>query len=545
MPENGILAWFRKRRLLVALAVGLPLVEMGLLTGLGLSSGFSLAGQVTAPGPFGVFHDLRWLFVFHDSILGFGLAAVALVAGRGLLGALLVRSAWPGRPPPFGTLLRHSLIITAVAAVLLSPWVTLLFGAAVIPLSWLYFAALPPALATILLLSHGGVDGGWWRRLPPARAAAWMGLSFLVLSLSALGVTGQPAPVVAAVLVVTGLWNAWAWDHCVRAVVTGLPSRPRRLAPVTVLSATLVFAVVLGGSQIGFAVRATTDPGVWAPGDPEAGDRAVLLVGGFASGCCDEGPILQGDTPGLYVEQFSYWGLTAEGDPVPHPGSATDADLSRMARLMALQVDSLAARSGGPVAIVAESEGTLVVTAYLVDYPAAPVDRLMLLSPIVDPGRATYPDPGEEGFGVVAGYELRVFTGLIDAMAPFVVSADGPLTDSVRREAADLRGEAVCDRPAIEEVVVLPLADAVTAPAGQEPGIEEIVVPGFHGGLRGRPDIQEMIRGWVLGADLEGSEVWAAVGLVITGTASAWQVPGLGRFIGESRCETADDAASG
>ena len=104
---------------------------------------------------------------------------------------------------------------------------------------------------------------------------------------------------------------------------------------MTVLTATLVFAVVLGGSQIGFAVRASTDPGVWAPGDPEAGDRAVLLVGGFASGCCDEGPILQGDTPGLYVEQFSYWGLTAEGDPVPHPGSATDADLSRMARLMA------------------------------------------------------------------------------------------------------------------------------------------------------------------------------------------------------------------
>ncbi len=164
------------------------------------------------------------------------------------------------------------------------------------------------------------------------------------------------------------------------------------------------------------------------------------------------------------------------------------------------------------MAIVAESEGTLVVTAYLVDHPEAPVDRLMLLSPIVDPGRATYPDPGEEGFGVVAGYELRVVTGLIDAMAPFVISADGPLTDSVRREASDLRGEAVCDRPAIEEVVVLPLADAVTAPAGQDPAVEEIVVPGFHGGLRGRPDIQEMIRRWVLGADLEGSEVWAAVG---------------------------------
>ena len=242
--------------------------------------------------------------------------------------------------------------------------------------------------------------------------------------------------------------------------------------------------------------------------------------------------MLQGEVPGWYVEQFSYWGLTAEGDPLPHPGSATDADLSQMARLMAVQVDGLARRSGGPVAVVAESEGTLVVTAYLEEYAAAPVDRLMLLSPIVDPGRATYPDPGDEGRGVVAGYELRAFTAVIDAMAPFVISADGPLADSVRREAPELRGEAACDRPGIEEVAVVPLADAVTAPVDPEYGIEVIVVPGFHGGLRGRPDVQEMIRRWVGGEDLEGSGVWLAVGRVIAGTASAWQVPGLGRLGG-------------
>ena len=48
------------------------------------------------------------------------------------------------------------------------------------------------------------------------------------------------------------------------------------------------------------------------------------------------------------------------------------------------------------------------------------LSRLMLLSPIVDPGRATYPDPGDEGLGIVAGYELRAVSALI---APAMSSA--------------------------------------------------------------------------------------------------------------------------
>ena len=37
--------------------------------------------------------------------------------------------------------------------------------------------------------------------------------------------------------------------------------------------------------------------------------------------------------------------------------------------------------------------------------------RLMLLSPIVQPGRVTFPGPGEEGRGVVAGVQLRALAG--------------------------------------------------------------------------------------------------------------------------------------
>jgi len=232
------------------------------------------------------------------------------------------------------------------------------------------------------------------------------------------------------------------------------------------------------------------------------------------------------------VEQFSYLGLTEQGDPLPHNGLLTDADLDRTARLMAAQVQNLADRSGGPVAIVAESEGTLVAAAYLDAHPGAPVDRLMMLSPIVEPGRVTYPNPGQEGLGVVAGYQLRVISGLIDDMAPFTVSADSALVESVLREAAGLQEAVLDDRPLIEEVALLPLADAVTWPGDDGSEVEVIVVPAFHGGLRGRPEVQAMIRSWVLGGDLEGSGVWLVVNRVIAGTASAWQVPSLDSLAG-------------
>lgn len=534
MAATGTPIRLRDRRLLLALSVGLPVAEVVVLGLLDLPSGMALAPQVTAPGPFGVFHDLRWLFVFHGSVAGFAVGLLLLIGLRSLLMALLVRSAWPGRPPRLLRLFGHGVVSTVVAAVFLCPWITLLFGAAVIPLSWVYFGALPPALGTILLLHHVGIDGGWWRRLPPARSAAWMGLSFLALSLSALGMAGQPLPVAGAVAAGTGLFNAWAWQHCVGAIVTGLPARSQRLVPVGVMGAAAMFVVALVGSSIGFAARGTQDPGVWVAGRAQPGVRAVLLVGGYASGCCDEGPALQSGWGSLYVEQFSYLGLTQQEDPLPHTGLLTDADLARTTRLMAAQVESLAARSGGPVAVVAESEGTLVAAAYLDQHPSAPVDRLMLLSPIVEPGRVVYPDPGEEGLGVVAGYQLRVLSSLIDELAPFVVSADSALVDSVQREAADLQTAVLDDRPQVEEVALLPLADAVTWPGGDRSEIEVIVLPAFHGGLRGRSEVQEMIRSWALGADLDGAEIWALVNEVIAGTAAAWQVPSLDSVAGSA-----------
>lgn len=520
-----------RRRLLLAASVGLPLVELAILAAVRVPSGVSLAGQASALGPFGAFHDLRWLFVFHDSTISFVWGLVAVLAGRSLLVAGFVWAAWPAeaRRPAARTLVVHALLATTVAVVLLSPWVTLLFGAAIVPLSWVFFAAVPAALLTIVLIHHGGVDTAWWRRLPPVRSVGWIGLSFLALSLGALAVAGRPLPEAIIPTVGVGLFNAWAWHHGVRVIVLRLPARQRRSVPATVLAVLVLFGGIVGGASVGFA--ANVDEGEPAPEPvPDSGLRAVLLVPGFASECCGEGTELRAEYPDLMVEQFSYRGLDADGHPIPHTGSATDADLGHLASLMRAQVSGLASRAGGTVAIVAESEGTLVVLAFLERHPESPVDRVMLLSPILDPGRVTFPDTGSEGRGVVAGYELRALAAFIDQLAPLPLSAEGPLLDSLRREADSLSASAAVSRPGVEQVVVIPLADAVISPVGAESAPDAIVVPALHGGLRGRSDVRAMIATWVNGGDIAGSEAWVVLGRVISRSASAWQVPALGRF---------------
>src|SRR6266545_4197859 len=148
---------------LLAVCIALPVLEVALLWRVGLSSALGIAPSVTAPVPFATFHDLRWLMVYHRSWLGFALEGLAMLAFRGVLTALLVWLAWPGgvtRPSP-AVLLRNAAVFTLVSAVLLVPWVGLLFGLAVMPVSWLFFVAVPPVLAVGLLIHHGVVRAGW------------------------------------------------------------------------------------------------------------------------------------------------------------------------------------------------------------------------------------------------------------------------------------------------------------------------------------------------------------------------------------------------
>ena len=76
----------RRRWLVLLLLSAVPAAgEAALLRGIGFGSALSLAPQITAISPYGSFHDLRWIAVYHASW-------PALVAE--LVAAVVIRTGW-------------------------------------------------------------------------------------------------------------------------------------------------------------------------------------------------------------------------------------------------------------------------------------------------------------------------------------------------------------------------------------------------------------------------------------------------------------------
>ena len=74
---------------------GIAAAEAILVLALAPRGAAAITPQITAPAPFGVYHDLRWLLVYHPSWFVLVVGAIALVAFRASLDTLLVRAAWP------------------------------------------------------------------------------------------------------------------------------------------------------------------------------------------------------------------------------------------------------------------------------------------------------------------------------------------------------------------------------------------------------------------------------------------------------------------
>ena len=361
-PGGGALL---RRRLWVP-AVLLPVAETALLLAVGPRGAAALGPQVTAPPPLDLLHDLRWVATYHDSWLSLGLELAAVLALRSLYGAWIVRRAWrqgSGSAWSFVRAAGRALVFYATASVLLWPWVALLFGGAISHLSYLYFAALPSALAVALVLHRGALSRPgqpwWWQ--PTRRTAAWEAGSLAWLTVAGALISVAPAPVALVAAAVAGALNARAVEAIAASAgeVRAGEVRARRrrvrkaLTPVAVAA---IFAAVVGGTGIGFATIRQGVPDLRRASIPyRAVGYPVLVASGFNSRWGPP-PALE-VLHGFVIWRYSYRGINPAGELLPYTPADTQQSLLVSAARLGWQVDALHRAYGQPVTLVAESEG--------------------------------------------------------------------------------------------------------------------------------------------------------------------------------------------
>ena len=568
-------AFFRHRGL-IAFAAGGAMAETLALSFLAPYAR-PLAPQVTALPPLAVYHDLRWLFAFNQSWLGFTGVLVLLVLARSAVDAVLVRLAWPRAPgrdvpaaprPRFLASVVSCAVLTVLVALVMSPVVTLMFGVALLPFSWPYLAAVPILLGTAVALSQGGVGQAWWRRLPPLGTAAWLIATFGVLSLASVLMAHLDTAGMVAVAGLAGVVNARAWYGLTTAAVRRSVERPphpwywraalQRIrwalhdrtswVPLAPLAAVMVLALAVGLTRLVFtgtvrfadgtgdsaaaALAAGTESGgLPVPGSPGPGaggvaasgpHGALLVVGGFGSSCCHEADALRAADPGMLVRQFSYLGLDAAGQPAPYGPAAGDLPIQVLGDRMAAQLEKLYQQARTPVDVVAESEGTLGVYAMLARHPHLPVGSLVLLSPIVEPGQAG------QAANTVPGDLLDTLNNLVGGMSRYGSSGAQELIDSVSEVGASYFAMISHDKSR-HWLAVVPLADAVTLPACPWPQ-NMIFVDAFHGGLLGDASVRQMIVTFLAGGGMNADSSQRHLrteAQLIAAAATAWRMPEL------------------
>lgn len=538
MPGRGT-GFTARYGLLAAASIG-AMAEAALLATLAPAAR-SLAPQVTALAPLSIFHDLRWLYAFGGPWPVFALLVAAFLAARSGWNAVLARLAWPAghQPPPMRTLMWSSLTLTAFAALILSPVVTIMFGVAVVPFSWPFLASLAAMLLVAIPLSHGGVLSAWWQSLPPLTAICWLLADFAVLSVAA-GLIGDVPPLAAIpVAGVAGLVNARAWYGMTAAVVRpGI--RSARHLPLAALAVVTTLALVVGITWLGFLVgvrgsgfyrhphlrQVTTR--VAATPQRAGGDfrgRPVLEIAGFGLSCCSRGSDLQRMLPHRLVQQFSYVGLTRSGQPIPHGPRSSNLPLTVLGNRVTAQVRRLHQETGRRVDVVAESEGTLGVDAMLAQHPDVPVGAVVLLSPIVTPAQDGHASFGGTSLRPVAGGELRAVVWLVGGLSPFGTSGAETFVNSVGSDGA--RFAAAANPRLANSLSFLPLADAVAIPACRLlPNVQ--VVSAFHGELLGDPAVLSMVRTFLANRSLPAKPGLRRTAEMVAAAATAWRIPETG-----------------
>jgi hypothetical protein len=550
---------FLRHRGLILVAAGGAVAEAGALTLLAPGAR-AVAPQLTALPSVAAYHDLRWIFADGQSWIGFAAVVLGVLIARSVMDAMLLRLAWPRglAAPRLHRSLLSCLALTALCWVLLSPAVTLTFGAALLPFSWPFLGALPIIGGVLVVLSHGGATTAWWRRLPPARAVGWLAASVAALTAAGAAIAHVGTAGVMPVAAVAGLVNARAWYGMAQLAArvpprssSWVPGRVLLAIPFAPLAGLLVLVLVVGVARLMFtgtikllpSYRGTASissaslrsgngagsaPGGQPPGAaatvPRAG--AVLVVEGWGSWCCDAANGLRALEPGMVVRQFSYRGLDGAGDPVRT--NDDDVPLPALGDKIAAQLEYLHRLTHSPVDIVAESEGTLGVDAMLARHPGVPVGSVTLLSPIVEPDQVTVPVAAASAVPPAALAELNHLVGTI---SPYGGDGARELLASVSQFGAGYFPGAGKGTARSRWLSVIPLADALTLPACTLPG-NAIVVPAFHGGLLGDPDVLPLVARFIAGQPVAGAPDAGQARLrtaaeVIAGSAAAWRMPDM------------------
>jgi hypothetical protein len=527
---RGTTVRLRDHPRLVAITSAAAALETLLVVTIGPGSAAALGPQVSAPAPYGVYHDLRWLLVYHPSWLAFVVEVALLLGVRTALDTCLTLAAWPDdvERPPWR---EHALDVarfTVVQAVVLLLVAELAFAMAFTSLSWLFFVSVPVLLIVTVLVHHGAVDRLWWRDPPTRASVAAALLVFAVLTVGGAVIAVSPGwlrPVLAAGV---GVGVAGCRLRIVHALAHRPPrAEPSRRRPYALMGFLGVVVLVAGGTTVGFAVATARDDGRsrLPEVNADATGPPVLVVKGFNSKW--DGVTRQWVAGDYQIRRFSYRGLDDAAQPRSYDRSDTHRSVRALVGAMRDQVDALHEETGQPVRIVAESEGALVAQAYLSGIPDAPVRAVVLLSPLVAPGRVAYPELGDDGWGTVAGTVLHGLTTAVGAVGPVEVSPDTPLFRSIVDEEPALGALLDCPPPGIRSFAILPLDSGVSAPAPLDVRMDHAVVPAFHGGLLGDGASAEMLGRVLRGRPVEGSAGWSFVGDVINAGAAAWQAPSL------------------
>jgi hypothetical protein len=517
-----------RRRLwyLVALCAGTNLFETALVMGLDDGARPNLAPQASAVWPFGVFGDMRWISVYHDTWLTFGLEIAAMLLVRGALTGSSVLLAWPERlpRPSVRALVVRGAVSSAVAAALLSPSVALLFGAAAVPLSWLFLSAVPAALLVTLLVHPLAVSRDWWRRPMRPRAIGWILLAFVVFGIATLVMAEVPMGLWPLVAAAAGVFNAYCWRGLVGAVV----DRPAasRVVPLVPVGVVALVGVVIGGAVLGFSRAHPHEPPPTAvPPAKVAGATPLLVVSGYGSTW--DGRIRHPVPGDYYEQQFSYRGTSRSGEPLPYRSSDTVKGLPVLERMLLAQVERLHGLFGRRVDVVAESEGAVVAKAALVADRSAPVATLVLASPLLSPGKVWFPTVGSQGWGVASRELMGAIGSAFQSVSPVDLSPDSTFLASVDRSAPYLARAMTCPLGHIRQLAVLPLADATVTPDTTGLGFPYVVVPSFHGGLVESSSAARLVSTFLSGRQVTGSSFLRLADHLVRSASSAWQVPPL------------------